>query len=98
MRWFKQHSTLEPSVPAFTRCAGCSYDFVTGDGARNCHWGECPYLPEQYKVFCPSCNYNFATREGQHRCEDLKTCSWAAEGFAHARLAKARFGPRTSAT
>lgn len=92
MRWRKHHEATVPRVPEFVQCAACTYNFVTGEGTRNCHWGDCPYLPEQYKVFCPRCNYNFATGEGAPDCSDPPSCQWALEGYEHAALAKARFG------
>jgi hypothetical protein len=82
----------EAKDPVFRVCPGCSYDFITGEGSRSCGWFECPYLPEDLKVFCPECNYNFATREGRARCsDDVPSCDWAREGFAHARAAKRVF-------
>jgi hypothetical protein len=79
-------------IPAFTQCTGCSYDFITGEGTRSCNWADCPYLPEDLKVFCPYCNYNFATDEGQPHCGDVSTCESAKEGRRHAMLARRAFG------
>ena len=89
MGWLGLH---EKGPPAFVQCPGCSYNFITGEGARNCGWYECPYLPEEFKVLCPGCNYNFATGEGNAHCGDPPTCEWAIEGRRHAKLAKGRFG------
>lgn len=94
MRWPRRSTKSgEGEFPSFVQCSGCSYDFVTGDGVRRCSWYECPYLPQDFKVICPDCDYNFATGEGEMRCSDPPTCDRKA-GFAHARLAKARFGTR----
>lgn len=76
----------------FVRCPECSYDFITGEGVRRCGWYECPYLPEELKVFCPVCNYNFATREGNPRCSDPPSCERAAPGYRRAREARKFFG------
>ena len=94
MGWLKGRTKEagERRLPMFVQCPGCSYNFVTGEGARTCAWYECPYLPEEYKVFCPDCNYNFATGEGSRRCKDPATCEWAVEGSKRAALAKERFG------
>ena len=78
---------------AFVQCPGCSYDFLTGEGSRNCSWYACPYLPDDLNVFCPRCNSNFATGEGGAGCSDHPSCELAKEGYRHARLAKQRFGP-----
>lgn len=92
MRRHRQPKSTERPLPAFTQCPGCSYDFITGEGTRNCHWGDCPYLPQEYNVWCPACNYNFATREGNPHCSDPPTCTWAKEGYQHAALVKKRLG------
>jgi hypothetical protein len=89
-----RHTAEGERRPAFVQCPGCSYDFVTGEGLRNCGWYECPYLPEELKVFCPRCNFNFATGEGDPWCSERPSCEFAKEGYAHARLAKQRFGSR----
>lgn len=81
-----------PETFAFRRCPGCSYDFITGEGARSCNWYDCPYLPEELKVFCPECNYNFATGEGRPRCADPPACNWAVEGYRRAEAARRFFG------
>jgi hypothetical protein len=91
MSLFRHHVKTAAKVPSFVQCAGCSYDFITGEGARACGWYECPYLPEQYKVFCPDCNYNFATGEGAPRCSDPPICDRAIEGRAHALMAREHF-------
>jgi hypothetical protein len=71
-------------LPYFRQCPGCSYDFVTGEGRRSCHWFDCPYLPEDYKVLCPQCNHNFATGEGATQCGDPPSCEWSVQGMQHA--------------
>jgi hypothetical protein len=68
----------------YEQCPGCSYNFVTGGGKRSCNWYDCPYLPEDLKVFCPQCNFNFATGEGAAQCGDPPTCRWAEAGYEHA--------------
>lgn len=90
MFWLKKRSR-EAAPPAFVQCPTCTYDFITGEGTRNCHYGECPYLPEAYKVNCPVCNYNFATHEGQPACSDPPTCEFAKDGAKHASAARKRF-------
>jgi hypothetical protein len=86
MGWLKRSAVRERTF-AFQQCPGCSYDFVTGEGARSCGWFECPYLPDDLKVFCPECNYDFATCEGTPGCGETPSCEWAAEGIAHAENA-----------
>jgi hypothetical protein len=84
---------------AFRQCPGCNYDFITGEGRRSCNWYECPYLPEDLKVFCPECNYNFATLEGNARCgTDPPTCDWAIAGYRHARNAEKFLGRSSTPT
>ena len=73
--------------PAFRQCPGCGYDVATGEGQRSCNWYECPYLPDELKVYCPQCNYNFALRDGNPDCGDPPTCHWAKEGYRHAKAA-----------
>ena len=67
----------------YQQCPGCSYNIATGTGKRSCNWYDCPYLPEELKIFCPQCNFNFATGEGSSRCGDPPTCQWAGPGFEH---------------
>jgi hypothetical protein len=86
------HKPTEGQIPAFQQCPGCSYDFITGEGTRSCHWADCPYLPEELKVFCPYCNYNFATGEGDPHCGEDPQCDSAKEGRRHAVLARRAFG------
>lgn len=62
---------------SFQRCAQCTYDFLTGEGFRSCHYYECPYLPEVLDVRCPTCLYNFHTRDGQPECSDPPSCEFA---------------------
>lgn len=62
---------------AFRQCAQCDYDFLTGTGARACHYYECPYIPELLDVQCPVCRYNFHTRDGQPECSDPPSCDFA---------------------
>lgn len=94
MTWLRRRTKEQNTarLPAFTQCAGCRYNFMTGEGTRSCNWYECPVLPEEYKVFCPECNYNFVTGEGSPRCTDPPTCEWSVEGYKHAASAVQRFG------
>lgn len=75
-------------LPVWRQCPGCEYDIVTGEGERGCNWYDCPYLPEDLKVFCPHCNFNFATEEGSPRCGYPPSCKWAEPGYSHAVKAK----------
>ena len=85
MSWFRRRDKKGAErPPAFRRCPGCGYNFLTGEGRRRCSWYDCPYLPEDLKVFCPMCNYNFYTGEGLPHCSDPPTCEWAAEGLRRA--------------
>lgn len=84
MRFRRAKAGSVPESPAFRQCPGCHYDFVTGEGDRSCNWFDCPYLPDDLKVFCPGCNYNFVTGEGDPHCSDPPSCDWAQEGFRHA--------------
>ena len=67
----------------FRKCPGCGYDFATGEGERSCHWGDCPYLPEELNVFCDYCRFNYFTLEGNPPCADPMTCEHATEPLAH---------------
>ena len=62
---------------AFNQCVICSYDLTTGEGARGCHYYDCPYLPDLLDVFCPRCNFNFFQREGDANCGDPPRCTFA---------------------
>jgi hypothetical protein len=68
---------------AFSQCAGCGFDFSTGEGERSCSWGECPYLPLELDVFCPNCRYNFLTGQGNPPCDNPATCEHGAEARTH---------------
>jgi hypothetical protein len=68
----------EARVLSFRQCPTCTYDPATGEGERSCHYGGCPYLPEELNVLCPRCNYNFFTREGEPGCPNGE-CEFAAE-------------------
>jgi hypothetical protein len=76
------------STFSFQQCPGCDYDFLTGEGNRACNWYECPYLPDELKVFCPQCNYNFFTDEGSPSCGSPPSCRWAEAGYEHAAFAR----------
>ena len=81
----------------FDKCPGCGFDIVTGEGARSCAYGDCPYLPEELDVYCPDCRFNFFTMEGNPPCDDPTTCEHGAEQRAHVenvrRWAAARQAP-----
>ena len=70
-------SELPPRVRAFHTCEHCSFDFATDEGERNCHYYECPILPDELDVRCPICLYNFATGDGNPGCSDPPTCVFA---------------------
>ncbi|HSJ51832.1 MAG TPA: hypothetical protein VLA90_11225 [Actinomycetota bacterium] len=67
----------------FVQCPGCGYDLASGEGQRSCAWGECPYLPDELKVFCDTCAFNLFTMEGNPPCDDPSTCEEAAEARSH---------------
>ena len=72
----------EARILGFRQCPTCSYNLATGEGERNCNYGECANVPEELDMFCPRCNYNFFTREGQPGCADETTCEFALEAPA----------------
>jgi len=74
---------------SWQQCEACSYDISTGEGSRSCHWGACPYLPEELDVFCPTCNYDFFTREGAPECGETPRCDYARK-VASGRVAVVR--------
>lgn len=64
---------------AFVQCPTCTYDLASGQGERNCNYGECPYLPEALNVTCPVCNFNFHERDGVPACGEPPACDFARE-------------------
>ena len=64
---------------AFRQCPLCSFDFVTGEGDRACHYGDCPGLPDELDLRCPQCYYNFLTDDLVPACGDPPTCEFALE-------------------
>ena len=88
MRILRQRPAPEAPPLVYRQCPGCDYDLVTGTGNKSCGWYDCPYLPEELKVFCPECNHNFATGEGAPWCGEPPGCRWAAEGYQHAENAR----------
>lgn len=64
---------------AFVTCPTCTYDIATGQGTRNCSYGECPNLPEVLDVTCPLCNFNFRARDTVPACGETPTCDFARE-------------------
>jgi len=70
-------SSLPRRAAAFRQCEFCEYDFLTDTGERGCHYYECPYLPEDFDVWCPTCRYNFVVKDGNPECSDPPSCSFA---------------------
>jgi hypothetical protein len=62
---------------SFRQCPDCSFDFITGEGERSCHYGDCPYRPDEIDVLCPQCRYNFFTGEGSPACGTRPACEFA---------------------
>jgi hypothetical protein len=62
---------------AFVACEDCTYDFATGEGARNCTYGECPNLPEALQLRCPTCYHNFVADDTVPGCGETATCEFA---------------------
>jgi hypothetical protein len=77
---------LPENVRVFQTCELCSYDFRTDEGERNCHYFECPNLPEVLDIWCPTCRYNFMVDDGNPACGDPPQCEFALE-VAPARVA-----------
>jgi hypothetical protein len=67
---------LSEELRAFQMCELCEYDFRTDEGERNCHYFECPNLPEAFNIWCPTCRYNFMVEDGNPACENLD-CDFA---------------------
>jgi hypothetical protein len=75
-----KRATLDPErFLGFTQCADCTYDLLTGEGERTCHYYTCPYLPEELDVTCPTCTYNFVTRDTHRACEGGPACDFARD-------------------
>jgi hypothetical protein len=68
---------LSDRLRAFQSCELCEYDFRTDEGERNCHYFECPNLPEELDVWCPTCRYNFMVDDGNPACGDALDCDFA---------------------
>ena len=66
-------------VLRFSQCPHCDHDFATGEGEQSCHYGACPYLPEELDTRCPTCYYNFATDDLVPGCGDPPTCEFAVD-------------------
>jgi hypothetical protein len=77
--WFRTKQTTEAQTVTFRQCPFCTYDFVTGEGRRSCHYYECPYLPEELDARCPVCLFNFAANDGAPACGDPPDCEFARE-------------------
>lgn len=67
----------EPRFLSFQQCPFCAYNVATGEGARDCSYGECAYLPEELDVRCPTCLYNFYTDDGTPGCGEPPTCEFS---------------------
>jgi hypothetical protein len=70
---------LSARARAFQMCELCAYDFRTDEGERNCHYFECPNLPEELDIWCPTCRYNFMVEDGNPACGDDPDCDFARE-------------------
>jgi hypothetical protein len=68
---------LSERARSFQMCELCAYDFRTDEGERNCHYFECPNLPEELDIWCPTCRYNFMVDDGQPACGDGLDCDFA---------------------
>ncbi len=66
-----------PRMLDFQQCEACTYDFATGEGERDCHYYECPYLPESLDARCPTCLFNFYSKDGNPACDDPPDCEFA---------------------
>jgi hypothetical protein len=75
----QETNLLSSKAASFARCEACAYDFRTDEGARACHYYECPYLPEELNVWCPTCRYNFLVRDGNSACGDSPRCDFARD-------------------
>ena len=64
---------------AFAPCETCTYDIATGQGTRNCNYGECPNVPDALDVTCPVCNFNFLARDTVPACGENPSCDFARE-------------------
>ena len=60
-------------------CASCGYSFITGQGERNCQYGDCPYLPVNLDPQCPTCRFNFYTGDGEPSCGEPASCEFAVD-------------------
>ena len=69
----------------FRTCPGCGYDFGLDTGERSCHYGRCPYIPEELNVLCDQCRFDFYTMEGNPSCQDPATCEHGAEARGQRR-------------
>jgi hypothetical protein len=70
---------LTDRTRSFQMCELCEYDFRTDEGDRNCHYFECPNLPEELDVWCPTCRYNFMVDDGNPACGEGLDCEFARE-------------------
>lgn len=63
----------------FAQCPACQHDMATREGATDCHYFGCPYLPDELNVVCPTCHYNFYSDETVPGCGDPPTCDFARD-------------------
>jgi hypothetical protein len=61
----------------FDPCPECTFDLVTGEGERSCHYYTCPNLPEELDVRCPRCFFNFMARDTTPGCGERPSCDFA---------------------
>lgn len=73
----RTHTEALQALLSFQQCPFCTYDLATGEGERACHYGDCPYLPEELDTRCPTCTYNFFTDDIHPACGDPPTCEFA---------------------
>jgi hypothetical protein len=64
-------------------CGSCTYNVATGEGTRDCQYGDCPALPFDLDPHCPTCRHNFYTGEGGYGCGDRPTCDFARDEAPH---------------
>ena len=74
----RDHSEEERALH-FAPCAGCDWDFASGEGLTPCGRYFCPLLPEPLDVRCPTCLFNFATGASNSQCGDIHTCEFSHE-------------------
>jgi hypothetical protein len=79
MRDDKREFTPVERALGFVPCAGCDWDFETGEGLAPCGRYFCPDLPDLLDVRCPTCLFNFATGASNSQCGEVHTCRFSHE-------------------